>query len=195
MNLLQWRHLHKISQQTIADKAEVSITSVMKYERGEELRQATKDKIESYINKVDGGLFTSQKKDYTPKSIRVDEVWNYVPKEWNYIAKDKHGEVYLHRLEPRLDCESWESNSCIKLPLNILFESNDWKECCVKRPYNYWDYIGKIGIFSDKKNPDFQVIGELELIDLESELPFKRKNGFNYSCFRPLSVLEKDNLA
>lgn len=28
-------------------------------------------------------------------------------------------------------------------------------------------------------------------IDLESDTPFKRKNGFSYSSFRPLSEIEK----
>lgn len=195
MNLTQWRHLHKISQQTIVDEAKVSITSVIKYEKGENLRDVTKNKIESYINKVDGGLFTSQKKDYAPKSISIDELWCYIPKEYNYIAKDKYGEIYLHCKEPYLTSEGWESDNCVKLPINVLFDSSDWKDCMIKRPYNYWDYVGKIGIFCDKKNLDFQLIGELESIDLESDTPFKRKNGFSYSSFRPLSEIERNNLA
>lgn len=197
MNLVQWRHLHKISQQTIASEAEVSVNSIIKYEKGEELRDTTKNKIESYINKIDGGLFVLQKKDYSPKSLSIDDLWQYVPKEYNWIAKDKHGDVYLHTSEPHLDLASsgWESDNCVHLPINILFNSCDWKECIVKRPYNYWNYINKIGIFSDNKNPDFQIIGELEFINMESESPFKRKNGFSYSNFRPLSEFEKDNLA
>lgn len=195
MNLIQWRQLHKINQQTIAEGAGVSITSIIKYERNEELRSATREKIESYINKVDGGLFVSQKRDYTPKSMEIDTLWSYIPKEYSYIAKDKSGEVYLHRSEPSVKQDTWESNSCCRLPINILFEDEDWKKCCVKRPYNYWDYVGKIGVFTDKNNLNFQIIGELESIDLESESPFKRKNGFSYSNFRPLSELEKNNLA
>lgn len=192
MNFLQWRNLHKISQEDIAKLAKVSYTSIFKYEKGETLRQSTIDKIEKAINTIDGGLFISQKKDYSPKSILVDDLWKYIPKEFNYIAKDKHGDIYLFKSKPEINLQSGEylsDDGCARLPLNINFNEVDWKDCCEKRPYNYWDYIGKIGIFEEK------MIGKLESIDLECNTPFKMENGFCYSTFRPLTDLEKNELA
>lgn len=196
MNFTKWRELHKVTVDGLAKKAGTSINSIMKYERGTELRNSTLKKIEKAISEIDGGLFVNQKKDYSPKSINVDDVWSYIPKEFNYIAKDFSGDIYLHKTEPSIKYQdkAWTSESCSKLPLNIQFDSLEWKECMVKRPFNYWDYVGKIGIFYDKNN-DMQIIGKLESINLDSDSPFKRSNGFSYKNFRPLTEQERLELA
>lgn len=197
MDFAKWRTLHKLSQQQFSKLANVGYMTIIKYEKGGNLRQATIDKIEKAINDLDGGLYTSQKKDYSPKSIEIEDLWQYIPKEYNYIAKDKNEIIYLHTSEPKINLETmgYESDCCTKLPLNVQFDSLDWKECCEKRPFNYWDYIGKIGVFGDKSNPDIYLLGKLESINLESDNPFKRENGFHYSTFRPLTELEKSELA
>lgn len=198
MNFTQWRNLHKISQEQFAKLAKVAYTSILKYEKGGNLRQATIDKIEKAINDLDGGLFISQKKDYSPKSILIDDLWKYIPKEFNYIAKDKHGDIYLFKSKPEINLQSGEylsDNGCARLPLNVQFDDLDWKECIEKRPYNYWEYIGKVGIFSDSSNPNINIIGKLESINLDCDSPFKKENGFSYNNFRPLTELEKSELA
>ncbi len=195
MNLVQWRNLHKINQADFAEKANVAVTTVIKYERGEDIRDSSKKKIENFITKIDGGLFVQQKKDYSPKSISIDDLWQYIPKEYNYLAKEQSGEIYLHKNEPKLNNGGFESDSCTKLPLNVYFDELDWKKCISKRPFNYWDYIGKIGIFTDKSNPDFMIIGKLESIDLDCDSPFKKEGSFKYTGFRPLSEKEKEELA
>lgn len=197
MKFIEWRKLHKITVDGFAKKAGVSINSIMKYEREAELRNDTIKKIEKVISEIDGGLYLNQKKDYSPKSFAVDDIWSYIPKEFNYIAKDFSGDVYLFENEPKIDYQNktWVSDSCSKLPLNIQFDSLEWKECLAKRPFNYWDYISKIGIFYDKDDNVNQTIGKLESINLENDSPFKRSGGFRYKHFRPLTDQEKAELA
>ena len=198
MNFVQWRNLHKITQQQISDEAKVSVTSVIKYERDESLRSDTKAKIEKYINSVDGGVYLAQKKDYRPKSIFVDDIWQYIPKEYSFIAKDKNDLVYLHENKPTVERATgvWSSDSMQRLPLNVDFGLVfDWTECCFERPYNYWDYIGKIGIFSSVDKPEYTILGKLTSIDLDSKAPFQKDSGLYYSNFRPLTEMEKNELA
>lgn len=196
MNFTKWRELYKVTVVGLAKKSDTSINSIMKYERGAKLKNSTLKKIEKAISEIDGGVFVNQKKDYSPKSIHVDDIWPYIPKDFNYIAKDFSEDVYLFKSEPNIDYQNktWTSHSCSKLPLNVQFDSLDWKECMVKRPFNYWDYVGKIGIFYDKES-DALMIGKLESINLEDDSPFKRSGGFRYKHFRPLTEQEKAELA
>lgn len=198
MNFTQWRNFHKLSQQQVVDGSKTSFTSVNKYEKGENIREDTRKKIEKYINSIDEGIYLSQKKDYRPKSLSIEDAWSYIPKEYSYIAKDKDDLVYLHRNKPIVDRQTgtWTSDSMTRLPINIYFgELLDWTECCFERPYNYWDYVGKLGVFFDNKNPEITILGKLETIDLDSDEPFKKEKGYNYSNFRPLTGFEKSELA
>ena len=198
MNFTQWRNFHKLSQQQVVDGSGVSINSIIKYEKGETMRDDTRAKIEKYINSIDGGVYLAQKKDYRPKSLLIDDIWSYIPKEYSFIARDKDDIIYLHKNKPIVDKSTgtWSSDSMTRLPLNVYFgEFLEWTDCCFERPYNYWDYINKIGIFSDSNKPDMTVIGKLVNIDLDSDFPFIKENGKAYTDFRPLTDLEKNELA
>ena len=58
------------------------------------MRDETRAKIEKYINSIDGGVYLAQKKDYRPKSLPIDDIWSYIPKEYSFIAKDKDDLIY-----------------------------------------------------------------------------------------------------
>ena len=127
--------------------------------------------------------------------MEIDYLWKFLPADIKYIALDDNGEVYGFKGEPKYnyDKKEWECrDGCVNIPLNIDFDGVEADSSLVKRPYNYFDYIGKYGIFFDK-DEESPIFGKLEYITGNGNF-CREGSAFKYANFRPLSEEEKGNL-
>lgn len=57
----------------------------------------------------------------------------YIRKEYKFIARDKDGELFIYRTQPRRNDErcNWTSNGCISLSIrhNVDFPMVKWGDC------------------------------------------------------------------
>ncbi len=75
--------------------------------------------------------------------------WDYIDEEWNYLAIDSDGEIYLYTNKPTIypNDESWNEGGgdceCIgTFPINSLVKSNDVSDLCWRRGYGHISYNG-----------------------------------------------------
>lgn len=157
--------------------------SIYKHETGYELEMYTpagEDWIMGITNLDD---FVEYANNFDPEE--EFEMW---------IAADEDGRVYAHEKEPMMGKNSWESAGGVvsELPLLIDFGVDSWKDTKTRRPFNYWEYIGKCGIFSDNHS-DAEVWGVL--VAITEKGMFRSDKLHLFEKFRPLTDEEKGNLA
>lgn len=194
-DLRQWRIDHNMTQAELAEKSGAYLIGIGKYEKGISISKKTEDRILNFVKRYgNGGFYTSQD-NYKPAQMSVDDLWKFLPADIKYIAKDESGAVYGFKAEPKYNYQSKEwvcDLGCLNIPLNIDFEDVESDNSLVKRPYNFFDFVGKYGVFFDN-DENTLVFGRLEGITGNGS--FCRENStFTYANFRPLTDNEKENL-
>lgn len=178
----------------------IQYASLKKYlERGSNgVRITTLRKIENAVKEIKKekqGIYV-RGGDYKPCLMPIDDLWKYLPNKLNYISQDKNGDFYAYESEPSLNrAESrWETDKGMvsKLPMMINNGGLEWFESLCKRPINYWNYIGKYGLFADDDDLNI-MFGKLTGITEDNK--FQKNDGFTYANFRPLTDGEKEMLA
>lgn len=197
IDLNKWLKENRLTLTEFIGLSGISYGAAKKYaEKGADgVRYNTAKKIEQFISSYQGEDVVSNPDDYKPAAIDVDELWKFLPKEVSFITKDENGSIngWNKRPVPKYDNKEWScpDGRAFALPLLVKFNSDSWDGCLVERPYNFWDYLGKDGLFID--DVDMPVFGRLTGISERGT--FQRNNGFYYENFRPLTENEKDNLA
>lgn len=194
-NLKQWREENDVTQKEFAEKSGACLLSIHRYENGKGVSKKTENKILNFVKRYGNGGFYTNQSNYKPAQMTVDDLWKFLPAEIKFIAKDGSGAVYGFKAEPKYNHQSkeWSCESgCVNIPLNIDFENAESESSLVKRPYNFFDFIGKYGVFFDN-DENTLVFGKLEGITGNGS--FCRENStFTYANFRPLSEIEKELL-
>lgn len=195
-DLKAWRKEHNLSQRVVAEGCGVYMNAIVKFEKTGKISARTEKKLQEFVKRYqDGGVYTS-KEEYKPALMEIDSLCKFLPADIKYIAIDESNEAYGFKEEPKYSYgnKEWASEfGCVKIPLNINFEGVLPENSLVKRPYNYFDFIGKYGLFFDK-DEESPIFGKLEYITGNGN--FCREGcAFTYANFRPLSEAEKENLA
>lgn len=197
MDFKKWLDEHDMSFTDFQNRSGVAYLSLKKYANGEtsRIQRQTLKKIEKCMDQISNGVYSTTKEQYKPKVMPVDDLWSYLPKEIQYVAQDKKGDVYGYDSEPYISGEEYVCDGMAnKIIISVDFGTDNWRETKTQRPCNFWDYLGKYGLFYDD-DPNNAIFGQLEGISSDSENPFKRKGGFRYTNFRPLSLQEISELA
>lgn len=124
-------------------------------------------------------------------------------KKWKWIAKDRDNRIYIYALKPKNEYKLWNNVSYFIEITNtfqeeIDFGTDDWTKCCVERPVDYSQYIGKLGIFSDRKDSlklecvemDMVHLSILENIDDKKMFWPRAYRDYCFRYFRPLTKEE-----
>lgn len=186
-----------LSQGEVAKRCQCCVTCVVKYEKGDSVAARSRKKIEDFIRSYSGEGVYAKLEDYKPAAMEVDALWKFLPPEIKFVAKDESGTIYGFKGEPKYNFQSGEwlcELGCVNIPLNVSFGNTEPEDSLVKRPYNYFEFIGKYGIFSDGDETLNCLFGKLSGITEEG--CFCREGStFRYKNFRPLAEKEKENLA
>lgn len=196
INLKKWLKENKLTNMDVVKGAGVASTSVVKYCQtgGEGMRIPTVKRIENFVNNYHNKGDITSAQLWMPTAIKIDDLWKHLPKKAMWIAADEDGGVYAYEKEPIIRTNSWESveGEVQTLPLLIDFGVDSWKDTKTRRPFNYWEYIGKCGIFSDNHS-DAEVWGVL--LAITDKGMFRSEKFHLFEKFRPLTDEEKGNLA
>lgn len=196
IDLKKWRKEHDVTLSELSKSCGIGVNTIMKAEKGVSISSKSEKKLMAFIRNYDEGGYYNETGKYKPAMMEIDDLWKYLPADIIYIAKDDSGDVYGFKGEPKYDYtkKEWKSDlGCCKIPLSVNFEDNEPDCTLVKRPYNYFDFIGKYGLFFDN-DEETLIFGKL--IAITGNGKFCREGSFfNYANFKPLSLEEKENLA
>lgn len=199
-NYQEWLKQNNIPVAKLCKESGISLNTYYKLIKGDSMRESTVRKVDDYISKIDGNVYFNKKEKYVPKLLDVDDVWRFLTKEIKCICADKNGFIYgststkiiPNRSEGFWDFETPNQGRFLPICLNIKMPS-DWTNSKIERPVNFWEFVGKYGLFSDNSSKSL-MFGKLEGINDSLDCPFKMENGFAYQNFRPLNDIEKGNL-
>lgn len=200
LDFKKWLKEHRITRSEFSIISGVSMGALRNYEESGStaVRYGTLEKIEKTIKELDSNAGAVNAESYKPAFITPDDLWKYLPKEIIYMAQEKDGSIYGYTECPVVnkDRSGWSflgsSGRMIKIPMLVNFDEEDWFKTLTKRPFNFWEYIGKLGLFYDD-NTDSLMFGKLTAIMGDGK--FQKDNSFTYSNFRPLTTNEKEQLA
>lgn len=69
------------------------------------------------------------------KKMPVDEVWQYLPDEAQWLAMDKNGEPAWHIDEPKMFDDGWYNDrEAATIGISIDFGTDDWTQTLRQRP-------------------------------------------------------------
>jgi transcriptional regulator with XRE-family HTH domain len=196
-DLKKWRNDHNMSQAEFAKACGSYINAVVNYERKGKASKKFLQKMKDFVGSYQDGAVYFNSNQYKPAQMQVDDLWKFLPADIIYIAKDENGDVYGFKAEPNYNYQKHEwicDLGCVHIPLNVSFDSSDADKTLTKRPFNYFEFIGKYGIFYDKEDDLNPVFGKLHAITGTGKF-CRLGSSFSYENFRPLSKEEKDNLA
>lgn len=196
-DLKKWRKDHNMSQLEFAKGCGTYINAVVNYEKSGKGSKKFLQKMKDFIGSHQDGAVYFNNNQYKPAQIEVDDLWKFLPPDITYIARDESGEVYGFKGEPRFNTQEkqWVCDlGCVLIPLNVNIDEVFASDSLRKRPFNYFEFIGKYGIFYDKEDDLNPVFGKLHAITGTGKF-CRLGSSFSYENFRPLSKEEKDSLA
>lgn len=127
------------------------------------------------------------------KQLSIEELWEYLPEEYKFVARDEDGDVWVTGERPSLVAYGWRPSPveefCEKVLFSISGLSEDWEKSLVERPVDMTKYIGCLGWFWD--DGCRKVVRLLDSVDPSGEYRYNTDFGEGcYEGFEPLSEAE-----